>query len=94
MEKTYQARNRFIRRNHCMDGTTHPTVDRVHAIRMCADSLQKTKWRILTLIYYESDFHRKYDIERIKNHVAYWDIEQQGWRTFQIENFLEWRPIV
>ena len=47
-----------------------------------------------TLIYYESDFHRKYDIERIKNHVAYWDIEQQGWRTFQIENFLEWRPIV
>ena len=30
-----------------------------------------------TLIYYESDFHRKYDIERIKNHVAYWDIEQQ-----------------
>ena len=22
---------------------THPTVDRVHAIRMCADSLQKTK---------------------------------------------------
>ena len=47
-----------------------------------------------TLIYYESDFHRKYDIERIKNHVAYWDMEQQGWRTFQIENFLEWRPIV
>lgn len=38
-----------------------------------------------TLIYYESDFHRKYDIERIKNHVAYWDMEQQGWRTFQIE---------
>ena len=47
-----------------------------------------------TLVYYEADFHRKYDIERIKNHVVYWDIEQQGWRTFQIENFLEWKPIV
>ena len=95
MEKTYQARNRFIRRNHCMDGTTHPTVDRVHAIRI-AYRKQNGEFYMArgTLIYYESDFHRKYDIERIKNHVAYWDIEQQGWRTFQIENFLEWRPIV
>ncbi|MEO4801001.1 SH3 beta-barrel fold-containing protein, partial [Bacteroides uniformis] len=25
---------------------------------------------------------------------AYWDAEQQGWRTFLIENFMEWRPIV
>lgn len=47
-----------------------------------------------TLIHYEADFHRKYDIERIQNHVVYWDIEQQGWRTFQIENFLEWKPVV
>ena len=30
----------------------------------------------------------------IKVHVAYWDAEQQGWRTFLIENFMEWRPIV
>ena len=47
-----------------------------------------------TLVYYEADFHRKYDIEHIRNHVVYWDIEQQGWRTFQIENFLEWKPVV
>ena len=47
-----------------------------------------------TLIHYEADFHRKYDIERIQNHVVYWDIEQQGWRTFQIENFLEWKPMI
>ena len=26
-----------------------------------------------TLIHYEADFHRKYDIERIQNHVVYWD---------------------
>ena len=24
----------------------------------------------------------------IKAHVAYWDAEQQGWRTFLIENFI------
>lgn len=47
-----------------------------------------------TLIYYDSFFHRKYDIERINNHLLYWDIEQQGWRTFLIENFLEWKPVV
>ena len=47
-----------------------------------------------TLVYYETCFHRKYDIERIQRHVVYWDIEQQGWRTFQIENFLEWKPMI
>lgn len=47
-----------------------------------------------TLISYRNDFHKEYDIEHIENHVVYWDIEQQGWRTFQLENFLEWRPIV
>lgn len=47
-----------------------------------------------TLIHYESDFHHKYDIERVQHHVLFWDVDEQGWRTFQIENFLEWRPIV
>lgn len=47
-----------------------------------------------TLTYYEDDFNKKYDMENVKSHVVYWDAEQQGWRTFQIENFLEWRPIV
>lgn len=47
-----------------------------------------------TLIHYEHMFHKKYDMECIQSHVVYWDIEQQGWRTFQLENFLEWKPIV
>lgn len=47
-----------------------------------------------TLVYYEADFHRRYDIKRIVSHVVYWDIEQQGWRTFQLENFMEWQPLV
>ena len=29
----------------------------------------------------------KHDMTSIKAHVAYWDAEQQGWRTFLIENF-------
>lgn len=47
-----------------------------------------------TLFFYENDFRQKHDIADIKAHVVYWDAEQQGWRTFLIENFLEWRPIV
>ena len=35
-----------------------------------------------TLIHYKADFHRKYDIEHIQNHVVYWDIEQQGINSF------------
>ena len=45
-------------------------------------------------VSYESDFKKKHDMTSIKAHVAYWDAEQQGWRTFLIENFMEWRPIV
>lgn len=47
-----------------------------------------------TLVSYESDFKKKHDVTSIKAHIAYWDAEQQGWRTFLIENFMEWRPIV
>lgn len=47
-----------------------------------------------TLICYEANFHKEYDNERTQSHVVYWDMEQQGWRTFQVENFLEWRPFV
>ena len=47
-----------------------------------------------TLVSYENDFKKKHDVTSIKAHVAYWDAEQQGWRTFLIENFMEWRPIV
>ena len=86
MEETDWAGNRLIRRNHRMDGTTNFTINR----KQNGDFYMGRG----PLIHYEADFHRKYDIERIQNHVVYWDIEQQGWRTFQIENFLEWKPVV
>lgn len=47
-----------------------------------------------TLIYYENDFKRAYDVNRIQSTVSYWNVELQGWRTFQLENFLEWRVII
>lgn len=47
-----------------------------------------------TLIYYEQDFRKPYNPMQIEGAVAYWDVEQQGWRTFQLENFLEWKPIM
>lgn len=45
-----------------------------------------------TLAGYEHHFHLHYDRNRVKSTVVFWDNEQEGWRTFQIENFLEWRP--
>jgi hypothetical protein len=47
MEETYQAGNRFIRRNYCMDDTTHTIADRIHAIWMCTHSLSQAEWRVL-----------------------------------------------
>lgn len=47
-----------------------------------------------TLIHYEGEFRRAYDVGQIRSTVVYWNVEQQGWRTFQLENFLEWRPVV
>ena len=46
-----------------------------------------------TLLPYERHFHREYDIQRIEAHIVYWDVDLQAWRSFQLENFLEWRPI-
>ncbi|WP_455583982.1 SH3 beta-barrel fold-containing protein [Bacteroides sp.] len=54
----------------------------------------KFKFVKATLIYYEAEFHKKYNPASIEGAVAYWDVDEQGWRTFQIENFLEWREIV
>lgn len=47
-----------------------------------------------TLVYYESAFRRKYDVRRIQGAVVYWNTELQAWRSFQLENFLEWRVIM
>lgn len=44
-----------------------------------------------TLIHYEAEFHKKHDPGKVEGAVVYWDIDEQGWRTFQMENFLEWR---
>ena len=46
-----------------------------------------------TLVYYEAEFHKAYDPAKIDGAIVYWDVEQQGWRTFLVENFMEWRPI-
>ena len=45
------------------------------------------------LIYYEAEFHKVYDPTKVEGTIVYWDVEQQGWRTFLVENFMEWRPI-
>lgn len=47
-----------------------------------------------TLIYYEAEFKRVFDANCIHSTLVYWNVELQAWRTFRIENFLEWKPIV
>ena len=46
-----------------------------------------------TLMPYESFFHRFYEMERIESTVVYWDVESQAWRSFQLENLLDWSPV-
>lgn len=46
-----------------------------------------------TLLPYQSMFKREYDITRVTGAVVYWDVDGQAWRSFQLENFLEWRPV-
>ena len=46
-----------------------------------------------TLIYYEAEFHKKYDPTKIEGAVVYWNVDEQRWTTFQVENFMEWRPM-
>lgn len=47
-----------------------------------------------TLMNYEKEFHRKFEIEQILNTITYWSFERNGWRTFKMENFLEWEEFV
>ncbi len=47
-----------------------------------------------TLLPYKNAFRKEYDMAKITGAVAYWDIELQAWRTFRMENFLEWRAVV
>lgn len=47
-----------------------------------------------TLRPYPQEFRQPYDILRVQGTFVYWNVEIQGWRTFLIENFLEWKAIV
>ena len=58
---------------------------------MCAEWMAE---RLEALIYYEAEFHKKYDPTKIEGTVIYWNVDEQRWTTFQMENFMEWRPIV
>lgn len=47
-----------------------------------------------TLVYYRHDFKKEYKAEKIQEAVMFWDVEQERWRRFRIENFMEWKPMV
>lgn len=47
-----------------------------------------------TLMNYEKEFQRKFEVERIPNSIPYWSIEKNAWRTFRMENLLEWKKLV
>lgn len=46
-----------------------------------------------TLLPYREAFRKEYDILNVTGTVIYWDIDLQAWRSFLIENFLEWRQV-
>lgn len=47
-----------------------------------------------TLIYYKHDFKKEYKAENVMEAVLYWDVEEEKWKRFRLENFLEWKPVV
>ncbi len=47
-----------------------------------------------TLISYQQEFHQAYDVEQVRYTFIFWCLEEKGWRSFQLENFLAWKPIV
>ena len=97
MEKTDRDREKLPGKYRTMDGRTTGDIVGPHAVRTCHDCLHKQngdfKFVKGTLIYYEAEFHKAYDPTKVEGTIVYWDVEQQGWRTFLVENFMEWRPI-
>ena len=95
MGKTYYAGKELFRKYRQMDGTTSGSPIGLHAIRTCRHRILQTNGKFkfvkATLRYYEAEFHKKYNPANVEAAVVYWDIDEQGWRTFQMENFLEWR---
>lgn len=47
-----------------------------------------------TLISYHREFRHSYDMQQVHSTFVFWCMEEKGWRSFQIENFLDWKPIV
>lgn len=48
-----------------------------------------------TLVGYERAFGRAYNLHRLtRGTMVFWSEEAWGWRTLQIDNFIEWRPVV
>ncbi len=95
MGKTYYAGKELFRKYRQMDGTTSGSLldymQYGHAVIAFYKQNGKFKFVKATLRYYEAEFHKKYNPANVEAAVVYWDIDEQGWRTFQMENFLEWR---
>lgn len=47
-----------------------------------------------TLTSYSREFNQPYNIFQVHGAFVYWNVESGGWRTFQIENFLDWKPMI
>lgn len=65
-------------------------------VKSLADYRQNGSFQLVTgtLISYSKDFHHSYDMKQVHSTFIFWCMEEKGWRTFQIENFLDWKPIV
>ena len=94
MEKTDRDGEKLPGGYRTMDGRTTGDIVGPHA--MIAYHKQNGDFKFVkgTLIYYEAEFHKAYDPVKVEGAIVYWDVEQQGWRTFLVENFMEWRPVV
>lgn len=47
-----------------------------------------------TLINYSREFHHSFNIQQIHSAFVFWCVEAGAWRTFQIENLLDWKEFV
>lgn len=97
MEKTDRDREKLPGKYRTMDGERLERLldHMLYGHAMIAYHKQNGDFKFVkgTLIYYEAEFHKAYDPTKVEGAVVYWDVEQQGWRTFLVENFMEWRPI-
>ncbi len=97
MENTYHAGKELHGNMRHMDGPTDRSlIDHMqYGHALIAYHKQDGTFRLAkaTLLPYKADFRRDYDITRVTSTIAFWDVEPQAWKTFQLENFLEWSPI-